>query len=175
MSAATTTLPRRVAWAVGFRTPRIFPWTRYKTSATFLWLVGCLATSSLVASIMQGLPSASGQVVWNYKYLLVAAICQWQLTTLESPLWHREYNLISICILVVDGCINAGGIFFVLLRMANTPFWKALDLTFTSIGPTVPLGAALVVSFFLGGLLAAAPEIVWRWSDVETTDSAQQP
>lgn len=135
------------------RGPDWLPHTQYHWIAVILWVASCAASVVFVQSLGVSLWLALG----------TATLGQWMLTRLESPIWHRRINVVSLLILLFDVLINAGGLFYLVRRLDQTQLWTALTST-GAVSASMSAGVAYAVAFVLGLLLAAAPEIVWSWN-----------
>jgi hypothetical protein len=127
-----------------------------KVIAAILWVLACVTTYQLIRVVR---PDISGWLL-----VAVAVGAQVVFTAMERPTLIGKPNRISLAVLLVDTFINAGGIYPMALRMPETPPAQMLISAF-NLSPTMsPFGGALL-AIFLGFLLAASPEAVWRWKE----------
>jgi hypothetical protein len=125
-----------------------------KPIAALLWGLACLTTYQLVQVLRPEL---------RLEYTIAAAIVsQVVFTWLERPVLGGRPNHISTAALVLDTLINAGGIFPMALRAAETPPAQMLIAAF-KLAPGMSPAAGAVLALVFGFLLAAAPEAVWHW------------
>lgn len=122
--------------------------------AAILWVIACITTWQLIASLTQGM-------WWPYQ-VGSGVLLQVIFTALERPILHGRPNKVSGTVLLIDTLVNAGGIFPFAMRMSATPTAQMISTTFNMSPQMTPM-AAFAVSLLFGFLLAAAPEAVWRW------------
>ncbi len=124
----------------------------YQIIAGILWIVGCATTWIMLRAL--GMP--------EWYALAVALPFQWICTKLESPIWKRKINVVSVLFLTFDTLVKAGGVFTIVQRVDRVPFWAMLQ-TAGIVGPAINPIPAMVIALLIGLALAAAPETVWRW------------
>ncbi len=119
--------------------------------AALLWFVGCYTTWAALWAITES---------WEWAWL-AALLVQAALTALESPVWNKRPDAVSVAALVIDAGTNVGGLYVLMTRLDRTQTWAALAQGLGLDGGISP-AAALGISFALGVLLAAGPEALWK-------------
>lgn len=122
--------------------------------AILLWGIACITTYQLIQVLRPDL--ALGYTI------AAAVVCQVVFTWLERPVLGGKPNKISSATLLIDTLINAGGIFPMALRAAETPPAQML-IAALKLAPEMSPGGGALLALIFGFLLAAAPEAVWHW------------
>lgn len=127
-----------------------------KPIAALLWGLACITTYQLVQVLGPNL---------RMEYMIGAAVLsQLVFTWLERPVLGGKPNRISSAALFFDTLINAGGIFPMALRAADTPPALMLVAAF-KLAPGISPIAGTLLALVFGFLLAAAPEAIWHWKE----------
>lgn len=129
--------------------------TRYKIAALVVWGFAVVTTQLFLAPILQQ-RGLDGAAIW-----LSAIGLQLVLTIVESEFWRGERSQVSTSAVLVDALINAAGLYPFVGSLGATNVWQMISEV-TGASPDVNTIAAGVISLFLGYILAATPERVWR-------------
>ena len=129
--------------------------TRYKIAALTVWSFAVVTTQQFLAPLLQqrGLDVLT---VWG-----VAVGLQLVLTIIESEFWQGERGQVSAAAVLIDTLINAAGLFPFVGSLGATNVWAMISQA-TGATSDVSTAAAVSISLFLGYILAATPERVWR-------------
>lgn len=131
-----------------------------KIAAAVAWLGGVF-TTYLFAHV------AVPEMHWTIA-IGIAAVVQWLLTLAERPLWRALLKRkggrmagVGVIVTIVDGCLNAAGIYPFTSRMAQTDLGRMLSEVF---GVQAAMGSrpAFIVAFLVGLLVASLPEALWE-------------
>ena len=127
---------------------------RYKIASVIVWFGAVIATAQFLDPILdrRGL---GGQVV------LWAVVLQFVLTIIESEFWAGQRGQVSSAAVGVDTLINAAGLYPFVGGLSLTNVW-AMIADATNASSDLSTVAVVVISLFLGYILAATPERVWR-------------
>lgn len=82
-------------------------------------------------------------------------------TAIESSIWTGKYHLLALIVLLADILINVGGVHPIVAGIDQTDFWKVTAATW-SLPAELPDKAIYGMDFFVGLILAYAPEAIWR-------------
>lgn len=122
--------------------------------AIAVWFIGAAATYQVVELLWGG--------VW-YGMLAAALVAQGLLTWLEGPTLRGKPNPISLFFLLLDGGVNAGGVYLILAdRLERLPTSRMVADAVGAAPDFSPV-AVMAVSLVAGLIIAATPEAVWRW------------
>jgi hypothetical protein len=145
------------------RSEPILPATRVswnRIAAIIAWLVGVFFT---VLFLLGTAPSLG----W-LPALIVAVCVQFLLTIAERPLWRwalrrkgGKFVGFGIVVTLVDGAINAGGIYPYVPRLAETGLGKMLIEVF-GLSPNISTPSAAVIALAIGLLVACLSEYLWE-------------
>jgi hypothetical protein len=137
---------------------RHIAWNRVASAIS--WLIGVLFTYLLLAAVVPTLG-------WFWA-VLIAAGAQLLLTLAERPLWRWALRrkggklvLFAVGVTLVDGGINAGGIYPFVPQLAKTGLGKMLIEVF-ALSPAVSAPAAGVIALAIGILVAGLSEYLWE-------------
>lgn len=142
-----------------------------RAAAVMAWLFSAFTTSALIESVRNyayGIPSVPSDSVLSWfvnlalgGYLMAAVAVQLLLTLAESPIWKgQKGTIVSWTFLIIDTLVNAAAIFPFVRVLDKTPVWYMIVTSFESDATYHPL-AALVLTLFLGAVMAGAPEKLW--------------
>ena len=137
---------------------RVIAWN--KLAAALAWLGGVYTTYLFahVAVPEMPLPIAIG----------ISVLVQWLLTSAERPLWRALLKRsggraagVAVIITLLDGALNAAGVYPFTSRLAATDLGRMLSEVF---GVQAAMGsrAAFAVAFLVGLLVASLPEALWE-------------
>ena len=129
--------------------------TRYKIAALVVWAVAVITTQQFLAPLLQG-RGMDGAAIW-----FSAIGLQLVLTIVESEFWQGQRGQVSGAAVLVDTLINAAGLYPFVGGLGATNVWAMISEV-TGASPDLNTIAAGVISVFLGYILAATPERVWR-------------
>ena len=138
--------------------PVVKPVTRgykYKVAAALIWLGAVYTTYLALDAIQPGTP-------W-FIILPIAAGLQYVFTMAERPILHGKIEVFTGAVLVIDGAINAGGLFPMLRNVGQTP--TAQMIAAGGVSSDVGSLPAILLSFVFGLIIAAAPEALWKMRD----------
>jgi hypothetical protein len=137
------------------QTWNFFANTRYKIAALVVWGVAVITTQQFLAPLLHQ-RGMDGVTIW-----LSAIGLQLVLTIVESEFWQGERGQVSGAAVLVDTLINAAGLFPFIGGLGLTNVWAMISKV---TGASTDLNAITigVISLFLGYILAATPERVWR-------------
>lgn len=131
----------------------------HRVAAVIAWLIGVLFTKLLVSSVV----AEPGYVCWT-----VAVLVQFLLTIAERPLWKWVLKRpggrligLGIVITLLDGAINAGGIYPYIPRLSTSAIGEMLIHTF-HLDPEIGTSATAFLSLTFGTLTAGLPEYLWE-------------
>ena len=137
---------------------RHIAWNRVASAIS--WLIGVVFTYLLLEAVAPG-------VGWFWA-VLIAAGAQLLLTIAERPLWRWALRrkggklvLFAVCVTLVDGGINAGGIYPYVPQLSKSGLGKMLIEVF-ALSPTVSSPAAAVIALAIGLLVAGLSEYLWE-------------
>jgi hypothetical protein len=137
---------------------RHIAWNR--VASVISWLIGVLFTYLL-------LEAAASNLAWIWA-LIIALATQLLLTLAERPLWRWALRrkggklvLFGLGVTLVDGGINAGGIYPYVPQLAKTGLGRMLIEIF-GLSSAVSAPAAGVIALFLGLLVAGLSEYLWE-------------
>jgi len=128
---------------------------RYKISAVIVWAFAVVTTYQFLVPILarQGY---GDQATW-----WAAAVIQLILTVIESEFWHGQRGQVSGAAVVVDTLVNAAGLFPFVGGLSATNVWTMISAA-TGAGASINVVSVVIISLFLGYILAATPERIWR-------------
>ena len=120
-----------------------------------VWGFAVVTTQQFLAPLLQqrGLDALT---VWAGAFGL-----QLILTIVESEFWQGQRGQVSAAAVIVDTLINAAGLYPFIGGLGATNVWQMISEA-TGAAPDVGTAAAVGISLFLGYILAATPERVWR-------------
>ena len=124
---------------------------RYKLAAVAVWGVACITTNQFLAPLID-------DVVTRWA---VTIALQLVLTVVESEFWQGQRGQVSGAAVAIDTLINAAGLYPFVGSLGATNVWTMISEA-TGAAADVGTIAAVVISLFLGYILAATPERVWR-------------
>ncbi len=134
----------------------ISAWTANRIAAYVAWLLSVFFT---FLCVIQLAPAMSILLA-----LLIAFVGQFLFTVAERPLWRwilkrdsGKWGIVAAIVTLIDGAINAGGIYTYIPRIANTGLGKMFIHAF-SLSPNVNAFAQLSISLFIGTLTAGLYE-----------------
>lgn len=127
----------------------------YKVAAGLVWL-GAVYTTYLAVSALQA------DTPW-FIMLPVAAAIQYVLTMAEKPVLQGKIGIFTVVVLLIDGVINAGGLFPMLRNVGQTP--TAQMAAAGGVASDVGSMPAILLSLLFGLIIAAAPEALWKMKD----------
>lgn len=128
---------------------------KYKVAAGLVWLGAVYTTYLAMAALQPGTP-------W-FVVLPIAAGLQYVFTMAEKPILHGKIEIFTGVVLLFDGAINAGGLFPMLRNVGQTP--TAQMAAAGGVPADVGNLPAILLSFVLGLIIAAAPEALWKMQD----------
>jgi hypothetical protein len=139
--------------------PRVrFAW--HRIAAIVAWLGGAFTTWLLLDRATPGLPWLVGA--------LIAGLVQWTLTIAERPVWRWALRrrggrlaLLGLVVTIVDGVINAGGLYPHVGRLARTDV-GAMVTEVLSVQQVMTPRASALLAFALGLVIAGLPEYLWE-------------
>lgn len=133
-------------------------WNR--VAAVVAWLLGVLFTYLLLSDLAPDAP-------WLF-LLTISGGGQFLLTLAERPLWRwalrrksGRFVALGAIITLLDGAINAGGIYQFVPNLANTDLGKMLIEVF-SLNPKISQLTAAGIALLLGLLVAGLCEYLWE-------------
>jgi hypothetical protein len=133
-------------------------WNR--VASVISWLIGVLFTYLLLQAV-------APKLGWFWA-LIIAGGSQLLLTIAERPLWRWALRrkggklvLFGVGVTLIDGGINAGGIFPYVPRLANTDVGKMLIEVF-DLSPKISTGASALIALAIGLLVAGLSEYLWE-------------
>jgi hypothetical protein len=131
-----------------------------KVASGMAWLIGVLFTFLLLREVAPTLD-------WLWA-LGIAGGSQLLLTIAERPVWawvlrrkSGKLVLFGAGVTLVDGGINAGGIYPYVPRLPDTGLGRMLIEVF-GLNPTVSAPAAAVIALAMGLLVAGLAEYLWE-------------
>jgi hypothetical protein len=130
----------------------------YRIGSLIAWCISVGLTTFFVTTALQvSVPVALG----------VSIVLQSLFTLAQSPLWkwvfkRRNGKLATFAIVmtVIEGAVNAGGIYPIVPRFASTGTGKMLIEAF-NLAPNIGTLSALIVALFIGIIAAGLPEYLW--------------
>lgn len=122
-----------------------------KFSAVLAWSLGVWTTYQVIIVI-------TNDASWGFP---VALFLQAVFTKAESPIWKGKGEWYNYVILCIDTVFNVGGLFIHITRLDQTASWQAFAQGLGLSGSMSDF-SALVVSLFVGILVAATPEFLWK-------------
>lgn len=135
----------------------------YRIAAVIAWLLGCFTTYLFIAR-------AAPDVSWLVS-AAIAAAAQWLLTIAERPLWRfllrrRGGRLVALGVVVtlLDGLLNAGGIYPYMGRLAQTDVGVMLS-ELLRVEQAMSSTSAFLLAFAIGLVVAGLPEYLWEAGD----------
>ena len=137
-----------------------------KLAAFIVWITSTYATSVLIDDLRGGTYAAASSVD-NIVYLLwgspfIAAIAlQAVFTIAESPVWKgTKPGVVAYSALVMDTLVNAAAIYPFTRNFGASKVWYFLS---DSLGVDSAYSnyTILIITLFMGIMLAAAPEKLW--------------
>jgi len=133
-------------------------WNR--VASVIAWLLGVLFTYLLLREVAPAL----GMLV----ALAIASASQMLLTIAERPLWRWALRrkggklvLFGLGVTLIDGAINAGGIYPFVPELSKSGIGKMLIEVF-DLSPKVSSPAAAVIALAIGLLVAGLSEYLWE-------------
>jgi hypothetical protein len=133
-------------------------WNR--VASVIAWLIGVLFTYLVLAA-------AAPALGWLWT-LTIALGGQLLLTIAEKPLWkwilrRKGGKLVAfgVGVTLIDGGINAGGIYPYVPRLVDTSIGKMLIEVF-ELSPKVSTPAAALIALAIGLLIAGLAEYLWE-------------
>lgn len=122
-----------------------------KLIAVILWGLSCYATYQFFVSVSGEGPAA----------FLISITAQTALTFGESSMWRGDITGVGIVALAFDTFTNIGGTFFYIGNLEKSASWQAVA---TTIGASSDVSGytQLFLAIFVGVVLAAAPEALWK-------------
>lgn len=137
---------------------RSVPWG--KIAAVVAWFGGVFTTYLFLHVAMPELPTLIA--------IGIAAVIQWTFTLAERPLWRfllkrNDGRLAGVAFVVtmIDGLLNAAGIYPFTNRLAQTGLGRMLSEVF-GVQAAMGTRAAFLVAFLIGLLVASLPEALWE-------------
>jgi hypothetical protein len=131
-----------------------------KVASGMAWLIGVLFTFLLLHEVAPTLG-------WLWA-LLIAGGSQLLLTLAERPLWRWALRrkggklvIFAIGVTLVDGGINAGGLYPYIPRLSKSGLGKMLIEVF-ALSPDISNSAAAVIALAMGLLVAGLSEYLWE-------------
>lgn len=129
--------------------------TRYKLTSLTVWSFAVITTHGFLAPLLQA-RGIDAVMIWCAAFAI-----QLILTVMESEFWRGERSQVSTAAVFVDTLINAAGLYPFIGGLGMTNVWAMISEV-TGASGDVGTPAAVVISLFLGYILAATPERVWR-------------
>jgi len=126
-----------------------------KIAAMLAWCGAVYTTYLTVYSLQSGTP-------WMIS-IVVALVMQFVLTMAERPIMQGRPGFFTIVVFVFDAVINAGGVFPMLRNVGKTPTAQMIAASGTPA--TVEVWPAILISLVVGGIIAVAPEALWRMKE----------
>jgi hypothetical protein len=133
-------------------------WNRI--ASIIAWLIGVLFTYLVLAA-------AAPDLGWLW-VLIIALGGQLLLTIAEKPLWKwilrrkgGKLVVFGVGVTLIDGGINAGGIYPYVPRLADTSIGKMLIEVF-ELSPKISTPAAALLALAFGLLIAGLAEYLWE-------------
>ncbi len=131
-----------------------------RIAAIVAWLLGTFTTYLFIARAMPGASWFIGAAL--------AATAQWLLTIAERPLWRflmrrRGGRMVALGLVVtlVDGLLNAGGIYPYMGRLAQTDVGLMLTEVL-GVKSAMTSTSAFSLALALGLVVAGLPEYLWE-------------
>lgn len=131
----------------------------YRLAAVVAWLLGTFTTYLFIARA--GIASTVLAVV-------LAAAAQWLLTMAERPLWRfllrrrgGRFVALGLVVTLIDGLINAGGVYPYMGRLAQTNVGIMLSEVLNVQQAMTPT-AAFLLALAIGLVVAGLPEYLWE-------------
>jgi hypothetical protein len=131
-----------------------------KLAAVLAWFGGVFTTWLFFQAAAPDLP-------WVIA-VISATLAQWVLTMAERPLWRwvmrrngGRFVVMAVIITLLDGLLNAAGIYPHIGRLAQTGVGQMLAEVLTVQAAMEP-GAAFLLAFLIGLGFAGLPEALWE-------------
>lgn len=131
-----------------------------RIASVIAWLIGVLFTYLLLTAVVPTLG-------WFWA-LVIALGSQLLMTIAEKPLWRWALRrkggklvLFGVGVTLIDGGINAGGIYPYVPRLVDTSVGKMLIEVF-NLSPKVSTPAAALIALAFGLLIAGLAEYLWE-------------
>lgn len=126
-----------------------------KVASVLTWCGAVYTTYLMVASLQPGTP------LWLM--VGVAAVAQFIFTRAERPMIVGRAKPFTWAVFCFDAIVNAGGIFPLLVNIGKSP--PAQMLAAIGVPPEVGGVTTVLLALALGGIIAVAPEALWRMKD----------
>lgn len=126
-----------------------------KIAAGVAWLGAVYTTYLSVSALQPGTPLTIAVVT--------AFIVQFVFTVAERPIMRGRPGIFTIAVFILDALINAGGVFPTLRNIGKTPTAQMIAAAGTPA--TVEVWPAILISLVVGGIIAVAPEALWRMKE----------
>jgi 4-amino-4-deoxy-L-arabinose transferase-like glycosyltransferase len=131
-----------------------------KIAAGVAWLGGVFTTWLFFTVAAPTLPP--------YIALAAAALVQWVLTIAERPLWRvllrrsgGRLVILGLVVTLIDGLINAGGIYPHVGRLAQTDVGKMIAEVLR-VQQTMDSRSSFLLALAIGLVVAGLPEYLWE-------------
>lgn len=126
-----------------------------KIAAVVAWFGAVYTTYLSVQALQPGTPLLIMTVT--------AFVVQFVFTVAERPIMRGKPGLFTIAVFILDALINAGGVFPTLRNIGKTPTAQMIAAAGTPA--TVDVWPAILISLVVGGIIAVAPEALWRMKE----------
>jgi len=126
-----------------------------KIAAGVAWLGAVYTTYLSVSALQPGTPLTIA--------IVTAFIVQFVFTVAERPIMRGRPGIFTIAVFILDALINAGGVFPTLRNIGKTPTAQMIAAAGTPA--TVEVWPAILISLVVGGIIAVAPEALWRMKE----------
>jgi hypothetical protein len=136
-------------------TRRSFPITGTKIASLLTWF-GAVYTTYLS---VQALQPGTALVVM----VVTAFVVQFVFTVAERPILRGKPGMFTAAVFILDALINAGGVFPTFRNIGKTPTAQMIAAAGTPA--TVDVWPAILISLVIGGIIAVAPEALWKMKE----------